>query len=75
MPALIYIERLHLSINQLWQNRIYLNLTNYLPDQNYCIEFLTSDSIRVGEYDIDSGEPESIRIKNAKIKIDRISIR
>ena len=47
---------------------------SYVPELNYRIEFLTTDSTRIGEYNFDSVEPEFIKIIDPKRKVDRISI-
>jgi len=47
---------------------------SYVSEKRYRIEFLTTDSTRIAEYDFEVGEPEFIKIKNLKKTIDRISI-
>ena len=47
----------------------------YVPELKYRIEFLTTDSTRIAEYDFGVGEPEFIKIKNPKKEVDRISLK
>lgn len=41
---------------------------------NYRVEFLTTDSSRVGLYDINQVEPEFIKLKRLDAKVDRIGV-
>ena len=47
----------------------------YVPGLDYRVEFLTTDSTRVAEYDYGMGEPEFIEVKHPESKINRISIK
>jgi hypothetical protein len=46
----------------------------FVPELNYRVEFLTTDSNRVAEYDYEQPEPEFKEIKRPNATIDRISI-
>jgi hypothetical protein len=46
----------------------------YVSDLQYRVEFLTTDSTRVGEYKYDGGEPEFIKVVRPETKIERISL-
>jgi hypothetical protein len=48
---------------------------SYVQDMKYRIEFLTTESTRIGEYDFKVGEPEFKRVVLPNSKIDRISIK
>ena len=47
---------------------------SFIKGKNYRVEFLTTDSTRVADYNYDAPEPEFIRVKNPSAKIDRISV-
>lgn len=46
----------------------------YIPKKKYRIEFLTTKSTRVSEFDYNEPEPKSIRILKKDARIDRISV-
>jgi hypothetical protein len=41
---------------------------------NYRIEFITTDSTRVGEYDMTQAEPEFLKLKRPDAKVERIGV-
>lgn len=45
----------------------------YVPEHEYRVEFLTTDSTRVATYDYDQPEPEFEGIKRPDARVDRIS--
>jgi hypothetical protein len=45
-----------------------------VPDLDYRVEFLTTESNRVADYNYSKSEPEFISVKRPTAKIDRISI-
>ncbi|MFC0878930.1 hypothetical protein ACE01N_20215 [Saccharicrinis sp. FJH2] len=47
----------------------------YVPELNYRVEFLTTDTTRIAEYKFDQVEPEFKRIKRPYATVDRISIK
>jgi hypothetical protein len=46
----------------------------HVPGLDYRVDFLTTDSIRVAEFNYSTTEPTFISIKHPKTKIGRISI-
>jgi|WetSurMetagenome_2_1015567.scaffolds.fasta_scaffold108587_2 hypothetical protein len=59
-----------LSVNESGDSYEYI----YIPDPDYSVEFLTTDSTRVAEYDYTKDEPEFLSIKRPTATIDRISL-
>ena len=59
-----------LSIDELSLESEYI----LVPSLDYRVEFLTTESTRVADYDYSKTEPEFISIKRPMAKIDRISI-
>ncbi|PVY35591.1 hypothetical protein C8E01_1353 [Pontibacter virosus] len=46
----------------------------YVKGKNYTVEFLTTDSTRVGNYEYGDSQPKFLRLKRPDAKIDRITI-